>query len=207
MSPSSTRRCPQPVSSTTGVAGDAALTAEATRAPVDVRHAEVRDHDVERLAALLCFCEGVDARLSAVGSGHFVTVAPERGAQRFEHERIVVDDEDRQRTRRGLVRDGLRRNRCCRLRRGERDPHGRALMQRAVDFQLRAVSSHHAVDHGETEAGAALALGREERLQAAPSRFLVHADAGIRDFQLHGLARSCASARSACRRPASRRPR
>ncbi len=143
------------------------------------------------LAAAPCFCESVDARLSAVGGGYFVTVAPECGAQGFEYERIVVDDEDRERTRGGgLVHDGLPRNRCCRQRRGERDPHGRAPMQHAVDLQLRAVSSHHAVDHGEAEASAALALGREEGLQATPARFLVHADAGIRNFQLHRLARA-----------------
>ena len=84
-----------------GVAGDAALMAAATRAPVDVRHAEVGDHDVEALAASPCVGEGVDARLSAVGAVDLVTVAPERGAQRFEHERIVVDDEDGERARCG----------------------------------------------------------------------------------------------------------
>ena len=36
-----------------------------------------------------------------------------------------------------------------------------------------------AVDHREAETGAALALGGEERLEAAAARLLVHADAGV----------------------------
>jgi hypothetical protein len=60
--------------------------------------------------------------------------------------------------------------------------HRGAASHCAVDLEFRAVALDHAVHHGEAEAGAALALGGEERLQAAPPRFIVHADAGVRDL-------------------------
>ena len=46
----------------------------------------------------------------------------------------------------------------------------------------RAVPLHHAVHHRQAQAGAAFALGGEERLEAAAPRILVHADAGVDDL-------------------------
>ena len=54
-----------------------------------------------------------------------------------------------------------------------------------------AVPLRHAVDHREPEAGAALALGGEERLEAAAARVLVHADAGVVDFEHARSASGC----------------
>ena len=53
------------------------------------------------------------------------------------------------------------------------------LPDRALDFDLRVVPLRDAVNHGQAQAGAALALGGEERLQTAAAGFLVHADAGV----------------------------
>ncbi len=44
---------------------------------------------------------------------------------------------------------------------------------------------NHAVDHGEAKPGATRALGREEELEAAASRRLIHARPCINDFHLH----------------------
>ena len=88
--------------------GRSAFDGSSDAAAIDVRHAEIRDHHVERLVESMCVGEGVDARLPAVGGRHLVTVALQRGAQRFEHQRIVVDDEDGQRARRGVECSGLR---------------------------------------------------------------------------------------------------
>ena len=59
----------------------------------------------------------------------------------------------------------------------------------AADVDLCAVAAHHAIDRGEPEAGAALALGGEERLHAAPPHLVVHADAGVgdRDLDIAGV--------------------
>ena len=88
------------------------------------------------------------------------------------------------------------------MRAGEHESHGRALAGRAVDLELRAVPLDHAVHHGEPEPGAALALGREERLEAAAPRLVVHADAGVGDFDVTrsraALARREPGADAAC---------
>ena len=68
---------------------------------------------------------------------------------------------------------------------GEYQPHRRALTDQAIDADLRAVPLHHAVDHREPQAGAALTLGREERFETAAARVVIHADAGVGDLHQH----------------------
>ena len=62
----------------------------------------------------------------------------------------------------------------------------------------------HAVHHGESQAGAALALGREEGLQAAAPGFLVHAHARVADFDDDAVAAVPVAARADGQRAAVR---
>ena len=57
----------------------------------------------------------------------------------------------------------------------------------ALDLDFGAMPLHHAIHHGQSEAGAAFAFRSKERLQAAAAGFLVHADPGIHDFDMHIL--------------------
>ena len=69
-------------------------------AAVDVGHAEIGDHDVERLAGIERVRERIDAGLAAFGGRDIVVVELERIAQRSQHQRVVVDEQDAQRRRR-----------------------------------------------------------------------------------------------------------
>ena len=130
--------------------------------------------------------EGFDACLSAIGADDFMAIGLERVTQRLQQQRIVVDDENAQ--RRGRRRLWAVPDRDCRrLRDRETHAHQRALAGFALDFQIGAVTLGDAVNHREPESGAARALGREEWLQAAPSRVLIHADALVFDIQQHDL--------------------
>ena len=73
----------------------------------------------------------------------------------------------------------------------------RALAGRALDVDVRAVALRDAVDHRESQAGAALALGGEERLEAAAPRVLVHADAAVGDLDEHARTSSPVAVRPA----------
>ena len=114
-----------------------------------------------------------------------MAVGLQRVAQRLEEDRVVVDQEQPQPRRhfervRGL--SGLRRDRRGN---GKHQPYGGAGPGRAFDFELGAVPLHHAEHHGQAQARAALALGRVEGFEAAPARFLIHADAGVSDLRDH----------------------
>ncbi len=75
--------------------------------------------------------------------------------------------------------------------RGRRDreshAHQRALAELALDFEIGAVALGDAVDHRQPQAGAARALGGEERFETAAARVLVHAHARVLHFEQHDL--------------------
>ncbi len=150
--------------------------------------------------------EGLDAGLAAVGGRHDVAILAQDVLQR------AAAASDRRRP--AVCAAGGRAapvSTNCPVSAGSRgghehQPHGGALAGRAVDLQVRAVPLHHAVNHGEAEAGAAFALGGEERFEAAAAGFLVHADAGVahfRDDRGHaGLAQPACAVRSVSVPPA-----
>src|SRR5436853_6558060 len=76
----------------------------------------------------------------------------------------------------------------------ENQPHRGAFAQFTVNLDSSFVPFHDAIDHRQTEAGATLAFGGKERFEATLACLLVHANAGVHDFQ-NGVAGS-ASARS-----------
>ena len=65
---------------------------------------------------------------------------------------------------------------------GKAQAYGRAHAGRALDIQFSAVALDHAVDHRETETGAAFALGRKKGLEAAAARIFIHTDTRIADL-------------------------
>src|SRR5579871_2863984 len=78
-------------------------------------------------------------------------------------------------------RYGKRDPRCLR-RGGEIEREGRALSRRAAHNDPALMTLHDAVDDGEAEAGATTGvLGREERLEDALERRLVHAGPAVLD--------------------------
>jgi hypothetical protein len=154
-------------------------------AAIDMRHAEIRDHHGKRSAFRMRLDEGFDACLSAIGADDFVAIGLERVTQRLQQQRIVVDDENAQRR-------GRRRLRAARpRRRGRRDreahAHQCALAEFAFDVQAGTVTLGNAVNHREPESGAACALRREERFEAAPPRVFIHADALVLHLEQHDL--------------------
>jgi len=65
-----------------------------TAAATDVRHAQVGDDDIEGLARLAGGVEGIDTRLPTVGRDNHVAIGLERVAQRLEHHRVIVNEQD-----------------------------------------------------------------------------------------------------------------
>ena len=105
-------RWPQPVSMMIGHLRIELAHARRHLASVHVGHAEIGDHHVERLAGFERPREFVDAGLAAFGGHDLVIVELERIAQRSQHQRVVVDQQDAQRRRRRscvAVRAGSRR--------------------------------------------------------------------------------------------------
>src|SRR5207249_7168255 len=82
------------------------------------------------------------------------------------HLALVVDDEDPALAAGLTDRPGHRLHHRLSGRR-ELDDERRALAELALDVELRVVAGHDAVDDAETKAGAALALGGEERIEDA----------------------------------------
>src|SRR5438874_624439 len=103
-------------------------------------------------------------------------------------QRAVMSDS----VRPGTARDQLL-ERCARRRLlcvpeprgGKDDPHRRPRPELALDLELRAVTLHHAIDHGEPQARAPLAFGREEGLETAASDRLRHAHTRVADLDPH----------------------
>ena len=110
-----------------------------------------------------------------------VTIAAEVLRHHVTGHGLVVHDEDVERS--GGQGAAARSYRLGGRLRGEAQGHPRAGPDRAVEIEGAAVALHSAVDHGETKPRAALALGREERFEAALTGLLGHADARIADFQ------------------------
>src|SRR5438105_322722 len=150
---------------------------------IDVRHSEIRDYRLEALALLACRRELIDAPLAAVDGQHGVAVGFENVLKRFEQERIVVHEQYAQASWRADARRRLLR--VPEPRGGKDDAHRRARPELALDLELRAVSLHHAVDHGEPQARAPLAFGREEGLETAASDRLGHAHTRVADLDLN----------------------
>src|SRR5437899_2339318 len=139
----------------------------------DPRHPEVGDDEIERFL----FHAG-DAGL-AVGAVHdLVAVAGQGILEHVAHLALVVDDEDPALAAGLADRPGHRLHHRLSGRR-ELDDERRALAELALDVELRVVAGHDAVDDAETKAGAALALGGEERIEDALAYVFGHADAGV----------------------------
>ena len=103
----------------------------------------------------------------------------------FDQQRIVVHHQDAQSCRRERDRLRVILPRSFGERHREVETHRGALPGRAFDFDFRVVPLRDAVHHGQTQTGAALALGCEKRLQTAAPRLFVHADAGIGHFHVN----------------------
>src|SRR6267142_3467191 len=67
------------------------------------------------------------------------------------------------------------------------DREGRALARPAAHLERSAVRLHDAVRDPETETGALLHLGREERFEDARDRFLADPRAGVAHFDAHDV--------------------
>src|SRR5580698_10468597 len=112
-----------------------------------------------------------------------MAVELERLAQRSQQDRIVVDQQDSESG--GLYRGYLCGLRCARRGSRKGQAHGGSRARLTVDFELTAVALYHAIDHGESEACAALAFGREEGLETPPSGVFIHSNTGIDHFDEH----------------------
>src|SRR5919204_1099191 len=86
----------------------------------------------------------------------------------------------------------------------ERDREHRALAGTAPHFDRAAVPLDDAVRDPQPEAGAALRLRREERLEDAGLRLLVHAHAAVADLDADRLVWDVALARAVARRDGER---
>ena len=163
-------------------------------AAVDVGHSEIRNDERERGAVGERGGEGIDTLLAAVGDRDDVAVLLQDVPQRFCEHRVIVHQQDPQ-AGQGLLRTRTGAGgRHDRIGHREDQAHESAAAHGTLDLELRAVTLHHAVDHGEPEARAALPLRGVEGLEASAPRLLVHADAGVGDFHLH-LPRDVAAAR------------
>ncbi len=145
---------------------------------IDVRHTQVCDDDRERVACGDRVGEGIDAGLPAVGHGDLMAIALQNVFEGLDQHGIVVNQQNTQPLRH---QRGRHPNRRARIRRSLRkdQAEGAAVSRLAVDLQLGAMPLHHAVDHRKSEPAAAVALRREEGLETAPPRRLIHADSGI----------------------------
>src|SRR5882672_3233107 len=74
-----------------------------------------------------------------------------------------------------------------RVTRAKSQPDGGAMAGPAFDVESGAMPLRHAIDHRQAQARATFALGGEKRLETAAPRVLIHADAGVGDFELHTL--------------------
>ena len=159
-------------------------------AAIDIGHAEIGDHDRETLISLFA------ARKASMPSCPplAVTTAWPSASNASRSDLISSGSSStlRMRRRGGMASgpDGLSlgRGRC-----GHREPKANrsSLPDRALDFDVRVMPPRHPVNHGEAEAGAALALGGEERLQATAAGLLVHSHARVRHLDIY-LLRRCA---------------
>src|SRR5207247_2213920 len=142
-------------------------------------------HCGERFATLLGGDKRIDARLPAVGRSNEMTVGLQRVSQRFNEQRIVVHDEMTQALRwqwRDRWTDGRAH---CRSRSQKQRAHRRAFPWLALDFNLRAVTLYHAIDHRQAQTGSSLTFGSEKWLQAASLRFFIHPNTGVANFQAY----------------------
>ena len=119
-----------------------------------------------------------------------VPVAFEGISQRFDQERIVVNDEQPQWRGSGPGERDATRAPAGASETGKISRMSVPCPGATLDLDVRVVPLDHPVNHREPEAGAALALGGEERLEAAPPSVLIHADAGIGNLHLHRARRT-----------------
>src|SRR6185436_6907645 len=161
---------------------------------IHVRHAKIGDHHLEWLAKLLSGDERVDARFSTVRGRHPVTIAFEDCAHRMNDDGIIVHDEHPKRP--GRPRELLSRVRRRLGFSGRKyEPDGRTCIQTAFNFDFRAMSLCHAIDHGEAQPGAAFSLRRKERLETPAPGFFIHAGTGVADLQ-YDIRSRCTGLRS-----------
>src|SRR5207302_6452246 len=121
-----------------------------------------------------------DAGLAVAAVHDLVAVAGQGILEHVAHLALVVDDEDPPLAAGLTDRPGHRLHHGL-ARRRELDGERRALAELALDVELGVVAGHDAVDDAETEAGTALALGGEERIEDALAHVFGHADAGVAD--------------------------
>jgi len=104
-------------------------------------------------------------------------------------ERISIGSSSTTRMRQSLhylLRGGLIRNGRRLLRgHGENEAERAAVARLAVDFELRTVPLHHAVDHREPRPLPRSPLVVKKGLEAAAARRLVHSDARVAHLDVH----------------------
>jgi hypothetical protein len=129
-----------------------------------------------------------DALVATACGDHGVPLGAQGIGQRAQQQGIVVHQQDPQGP------DGWGRVGRLQLDRhavaliavgGEVQADGGALTFGALDRDRGTMSLHAPVDHGQAQPGAPLALGGEERLQAAALRLFVHADTRVAHRELH----------------------
>ena len=130
--------------------------------------------------------EHLDAFAPAGGRGDGVAIGFKRVAQRFDP---GADRRPRSEFANGSSSGGASCSRRACAGRGNRESqaHAGPLPGGALDLNLGAMPLDDAIDHGQAQAGAALALGCEERLKAATPCFLVHPETGVGYLQVDVL--------------------
>ncbi len=189
-SPSALIMAPHPVSIRMGVRGDSALMARATMVAVHVGHAQIGDDDLEGPAVMQAGTEHFQALATPRSDADFVMIVFQTVVQEFAHAGFIVNAEDAEGEARleavGFGPGGWNGG----LDNGEDQPDAGALARRAFNFNGAFVALHHAVNHGQSEAGsAALPLGGEERFQTMLADFFIHARTVVAHFQLQFLHR------------------
>jgi len=66
---------------------------------------------------------------------------------------------------------------------GKNQAHGCADTAGTFDFNVRSVALDHAVHHGQSQTGATLTFGGEERLEALAAGVIIHANTSVNYFK------------------------
>ena len=146
-------------------------------------HPHVRDHDVEWLAG-----QALQRFFARRSGDHGVTLRTQNAPHHAAHTGLVIHGQDAQSPRRGRGRvyralRNLRRQRCR-----QRQPECRPQAQGGLHHHVPVVLLHDTKNLRQSEAGAALALGGEERLEHALLHLRTHAQARFGHLDHHILA-------------------
>ena len=152
-------------------------------ATVETGHTQIGHHNVERFTALFRGSERIEARLAAIGQLHGMTVVFQNLLEQLAQQGFVIHEQDPQRRQWAGFGRGFKDVSPGRFAHWKHEPEGGSFAGFALDFNDAVVPLHHAIDHGQAEAGATLAFGGEKGFETALACFLIHARAAVGDFQ------------------------